>query len=842
MGLRKLRRQAERERGKEEQPPAGQKRVLPANLDLTSFLHRPEGVLPDAMPAGGPEAMQPGFPGLQTPPALRPPGEKAKAAVKLEIPEIRVEDVVKGVTPAGELPVYTQTPPARRPKAVVNFSDSSLGEIHGIVKERPKLNSVGWGLTTKKGETEFIVPEMQVSGMSHRYDESGVVERLKQGDIESVFMVVLGDVSRGVVESFHESGRKIRETAGNATQMYLLTLLPFPLNLNVVNAKAYRFNPNAPVEKVGEMVEAGKKTYEDFVERNNVVTELLRIRRQADGGPFEKFANMSADLRIGLTYEYLRLKFGDEQLAEDARKKLSAQREDMVHSDTKERHTGASVGLSLLQAESAISKALFMKTGILEEIEVPGMFWGIMPIVAGSKKTHSIITEGAMALSEGLAVDGREAALNIWNMASAAAKLGGQAAILKPLAEACVSDKLQLNGQTMYTINQNAGLLLKCAVLGQYGGDDYGKAVSLTVSFANLREAMWKRIQIPGMNDPEDISQMIKAIADDPKMDKGIKAEMDDGIKDCTGHERSEILASPKLLEIHGPVLGQILHAGASQNIQVIDGFLKKAREDRERVMGMGDPELAEALKKQRGRKSKSKRAPIDVPAFRRSAEVSYLAYVKEAGDLRKRLEDAISVTPEDYASSQLEEIARSGKRVADETAVMWREAHHRVEEILLYNLFPGGRQDERQGLLLKALTPVFPLQNPSAVNQAHALIRDAACLSKNTVQLGRRGGALGQAMADAGVDGGADVRKSLRAHTRIQISEWLDAEVKKEDILRLAGESVFAEHALGEQSGEAALYHMLVRDKVPEELKPDFEKTQTAYRRLLQALPAGMK
>lgn len=725
-----------------------------------------------------------------------------------------------GIEPVGELVEHPKS--GTRPKIELNFPDEALGQIEKIILERNVINSIGWAMS-KQGKMEFFVPKMEDASLfNQRFDESGVIGRWRQGGYDSVFMIVLAAVSRGNIENFYESSKKIQESLDEKVPMYIVSMNP--IGEHMVHTKAFRFNPAVDDDEINAALELGQRVSEDHRERQNRLTHELQVTYDSSSKSAHDVVVSSMRRRAKFATEYIRLKFGDEEVAKKTSLTVNNEIPGQITECVRARSDYLTQATSMICAEQAFFGMLFQKTGLVEGIEISNIYQGVM----GLSKDHQQTVVAVKALSEGLEMDEDKGEI-VWAIAGAANPIEDKAAILKPLVVACIEEKLEPNPATLNTIYENSNLIGICAEQRPEDDPEYDFYVSMVVAQGRAREALWKKVPMPGLNESDQLSAILKDVFVGTQITKDIKGQLRESIEASTERTLDELLKSDELLEIHGTPLSELLGTAFSLMSKFLVSEIEQAEDNVEIIGRMSDPELRQKYAKG----TKRQRAKFKPAVFRKRAE----ADVRNNMELKERFDELRSrITVGEDVVTLLETLAgetEGGIKSAEHITREWAKERSALDEVPIVDLFPGTTEKKR-ALEKAALEYVYGLTSTKVSQtrvgeEARALVRDSAFVSgviNGTMGAGRFG-------RDA-----KTILEHLNDYANVRAREWNETDITAENLPTLAREVALTDYCLGSKSD--ALDGVV--ERIPEKLRPDYEAIMIAYVDLINNLPDEMK
>lgn len=757
-------------------------------------------------------------------------GAELRNELAARINEI-IPQALAGVKPFEEIPDY----PASKAHDGIRFvlPDAELAKTMRGVANARLCNGVGWGIV-RKGKVGFIAPKMQVCAIGHNsFDESEVVEAVKAGGVEAVYMMVSEVPGMTDAAQLYYSQKKIAEETGQEIPTYLVAINP---NIGVgLRVSAFRINPRISEEDVGEAIRR----------RDTVLEEYKRGLNHINDAGYDKFegtvVGQMVDARARFTSEFVERKTGRQDYARTVKESLDEKRDENIQAMLRERSNMSQLLTNYVAAEQTFFWALFVNPNVLEEVEVVKPMKGVMPF-RNAEKMADVMED----LASGLTLDSELKFGSIWALANTASSLGPHARVLKPLAKA-IDDGAPLDDTTLMALRLNLDRIGKCARYTPPDDELFDAEVSSTIARVKVREKLWETHEIPGMNTPEEINQSITTLIDTAGDPAEMKDQLNNALRGITGHTLAELQSDDKLMEVHAAPVAEIVHGVIDAGIKHLGQAREDAQKELDAAEGMSLEEARRQLNARNSRVSRKKRVKVDdetVAAHRertiKSAQNRARSLFEGIDDMKKKLEAAMTVTAGDYTSTMLETIEEGGRQTLEEEAGSWLEKRRPLDGKATHNLFSDPSEKGRQSAFAKCINPVFPLGQPKAVEEGNALIKDLYCFSQTIPKEGGAG-TIGGMLAEAGVDITGKDKRGLKASIRLSSAAWGDREISREDLPTLARGQVFAEHVLGREAVESR-YLAQVAGEMPDELKESYASIVRAFRSLVWQVPKDMK
>ncbi|MDD5111570.1 MAG: hypothetical protein PHG85_03420 [Candidatus Altiarchaeota archaeon] len=764
----------------------------------------------------------------------------ADMAVKLAAAAVRAVGVsssdktsiaLAGVKPFEGLPKYGA--PAKRQEVDFIFPDADLAAMQGIITGRNDPDSsIGWGLM-KDGKMRLLVPQFDSVGVGYsHFDESGVIEEVKKGNVDSVFMLVTDLPGRLNAAELFKSGNAIREATGRNVPMYLASVTT-PVE-GTAKVLAFRFSPSADESMIQGVITKGSDAFEEFKRGSNVIAGMSGKAYSAAN------AEANVDSINAFTAEFLRRKTGSSDYAGRATEFLNGVKKDAISHDLSEKANVASLFYAMRAAEQVFYRSLYMDTGVMEGVDIKTPPAGVMPW-----KGAEPLSKAYNDLTENLTID-ESSFGKMWMLASRVSEAGPDARILRPLAEA-VSAGADLDHATVGALVKNLGLVGKCSRYRPLADENYDLDVSMMVARGAIREELWKRHPIEGLNTPDGINGSINTFLSHTHGGSP-KAELDTVMKQITGRGLDELQKDDELMRVHSSPVAEFMHSVINAGITERG----EAREQAEKALAEAQKMTGEQARKkidEHNRRARRKdRIPVNDRTVAEYLQRTVHGASERAGSIAKQVEDdvaklndALKVTPGDETATMLETIAEGGRQELEDDERKWTAKRKPLDEKRTYDLFPGANEPARQAAFARSIAPVYPLNNPPAVEEAHVLIRDIACYAR-TVPRASGEGTLGGEIASAGIRFGSEEKTGLQAGLRLRAAEWHEKELTDKDMPPLARQNVLASHIFGEDSHESLSLRRIVEERLPPALRENYGRIESAYRTVLHVMPAGMK
>ncbi|MFH1125821.1 MAG: hypothetical protein V1703_01735 [Candidatus Altiarchaeota archaeon] len=781
--------------------------------------------------------------------------------------------VLEGLQPFGDLPRLAKTEPT--PQVSIEFKREDLARLKSLVDAADtRQNGVAWAVT-RNGVAEFFKPGMadDTDAMGTQFfEDRELIERLRPGGVDGVFMVIKKSPLRGNVKHLWETAQKIRE-AGMEVPMYILSITPE--NPELATARAFRFNPRASGEEIERALSLSQDVYDDFRRRRNRFGNEYLKPKYPTMDAREILACIDEETRFGTTYvarkfENQETTQGFEQSMHDSLNPAKA-REDAMATARQNQKVSLQLGSDALaivslmtKMEQALLKKVFGWTRLVEELEIPTLTTIVLFEDGVAKRTNAIIPldesrvddlRASGILSPMLVCDSQLKVDVMGAICTAAGYLGKDIGMLAPLARACVDAEVTPNRGMQAMIAVMEEQMKKCAECRPESDPMHDYLVCLTVSRGKAREALWDRMEAEGQATPgsyypvkhvrEALETMTRGV-NYPQGLRDFQSETVGMIERGTEHTLEELLRpeNRRLIEIHGLPIVEMLHFQLEQ-------LKEKVQEDTAGMRSMIEIEDDGKLKNKWVERFKPNRKQIGAfraKQYRETLSAQIPLYAQAEAGCRQALASMIDPEKSVHEQPHVSEynliiLAEEGQKIKDD-----EERERREEERARMEAIRREEQertkarrrdlDERSKAWLRTrddektigkrvreligstefttdlLQPVFmvrtqKIEHRELAREGNKLFRDIYTTAQNP-----------------------GLRESAKAFAALRAGEWGEREITPQNLTQLARETVLAEYTCGPESQETAAYTKTT-ERVPEPLREDYGKTLTTYRQV---------